>query len=181
MSAQPVPATPDDLDDDAERREIDRARTAHRRAEREAALGLPPRPRTRDRTRPDDDLGWHNLAACRDPEPEDAETFVEARSQAEAADLVEVYCNGARPCPVRARCVLFGRTTHGSGVYGGVVLVDGFLAPERPPTPRRPRRLATAPEPEQPEPTEQPKAKATGQRGQPRRALSRARRRKGRA
>ena len=180
MSAQPVP---DDLDD-AERREIDRARTAHRRAEREAALGLPPRPRTRDRTRPDDDLGWHDLAACRDPEPEDADLFTEARSQAEAADLVEVYCSGPRPCPVRERCVLFGRTTHGTGVYGGHVLIDGFLAPERPAVPRRPRRLATAPKP-----TEQPEPKATGQvpdaktrqRWQPRRALSRARRRKGRA
>lgn len=187
--------------DEAEVREIRRAQQAHKRAEREAALGLPPRPLSRDRQRPEDDLGWHDLAVCRDPEPDDRDVFTEARSQQDAADVVAVYCLGARPCPVRERCLAMGRNTHGSGIYGGHVLVYGHLAPETPPKRRRAPRLATVPttgqdeteeampaavegdveEPgtEEPTATEQHEVEQTprpGQRWQPRRARSRSQR-----
>lgn len=43
----------------------------------------------------------------------------------EVVDLATRWC---APCPVAQECLTDGRATHGWGLYGGIVLVDGRLA-----------------------------------------------------
>lgn len=76
------------------------------------------------------DGAWQNSAACRTASPAEADTFTGARSQAEAEQVVQDYCDA---CPVRLACLADGRQLRGWGLFGGVVLVDGRKAArERP-------------------------------------------------
>lgn len=68
---------------------------------------------------------WQAGAACRDADAAEADTLTGARSQREAARVVQDYCER---CPVRLACLADGRQLRGWGVFGGVVLVDGRKA-----------------------------------------------------
>lgn len=92
-----------------------------RRAKIERALGFPPRPSTRATP----EAGWMNRAACGTP---NAPMLTEHRTQHEAAQDAAEWC---APCPVKAACLADGRAVHGSGLWGGFVLADGHLAPDR--------------------------------------------------
>lgn len=92
-----------------------------RRAKIERALGFPPRPSTRATP----EARWMEQAACGTPE---APVLTEHRTQAEATEDAAEWC---APCPVAAACLADGRAVHGSGLWGGFVLADGHLAPDR--------------------------------------------------
>lgn len=111
MSAEPVTESPGTS--------TEKASASRRRAAIEAALGLPERPTSPKRPEMGD---WVHRAACA-TRPDLGMTEVER--QADAAELVAAYCDR---CPVKESCLTEGRTAHGSGVYGGVVLDDGHLA-----------------------------------------------------
>lgn len=109
------------------------------------ALGdrpLPPRPSGAGRA-PDIDWSWQRRAACRDATTADSEALTEADSQTAARPLADYYC---AVCPVVLACLTAGRATRATGVWGGVALGDGKLAPvQSPPVelvtePREPRR-----------------------------------------
>lgn len=112
MSAEPI-------HDDSPGTKTEKTLATRRRNTIEAALGLPARPTSPKRPEMGD---WVHEAACA-TRPELGMTEVER--QADAADLVAGYCDA---CPVRRACLTEGRTAHGSGVYGGLVLDDGHLA-----------------------------------------------------
>ena len=138
MSAQPIERDLDDADDAAAKAAM-RAQKAYRRAEREEALGLPPRPSThRGQRREIPDLRWQVKAACVSADETDAHTLTEALTQQDAAEIVGRLCSR---CPVRAVCLETGRASLAWGVWGGYVLTDGWLAPDRPAKPK-PARLA---------------------------------------
>lgn len=151
-----------------------RAQKLHRRAEREEELGLPPRPSARRGERREiPDLRWQMKAACASADDIDAHTLTESLSQQEAAEVANRLCSR---CPVKDACLEAGRSSLAWGVWGGFVLTDGWLAPDRPAVVRKPRGLASVPVPEPVEETAWTKASGR-QRWQPRRAPSRARRR----
>lgn len=145
MSAQPIPDAI--LDDEAAARAARRAQQQHRRAEREKELGLPPRPNLAwGGARLVPDMRWTIDAACVGAPDHDLHVFTEATNQLDAGDVVEVYCAA---CPVARECIEAGRELLAWGVWGGHVLTDGWLAPERPAKPRGPRQgPTTAPVPE---------------------------------
>lgn len=133
MSAEPI------LEPDTDNFETARASAARARGRkaRERALDLPERPMRRIRV---DELNWswQTDAACQDSEDDDAPRFTEPTTLEAGADLIETYCAGVRACPVARDCLIFGRLTYASGIWGGQVLVDGYLAPERPTAKGRP-------------------------------------------
>jgi hypothetical protein len=85
---------------------------------------LPPRDRSQ-RPAPPAFAPWEHRAACAG---QPHEHFTEAASQAEAEELAARYC---RPCPVTLQCLATGRWTRGWGLWGGAVLRDRVLAPDR--------------------------------------------------
>lgn len=76
------------------------------------------------------DLSWAANAACSRADAGDLPTFTDAICQDEAREVTEVYCT---TCAVRAECLAVGRQTTAWGVWGGVVLVDGWFAPDKRP------------------------------------------------
>lgn len=142
MTAQPLE---DAVLDDADARAARRAQQQHKRAEREAALGLPPRPNLSQRgARLVPDMRWTIDAACAGVDEIDAHTLTESLNQQDAAEVVGRLCSR---CPVREVCLEAGRSSLAWGVWGGYVLVDGWLAPEHPAKPRTgPKRLTAAPD-----------------------------------
>lgn len=114
MSAEPVP-------EDATTRS--QALSARRRRVEEA-LELPPRPKKSHR---DSDTAWMTRASCATEPAERRLGFVAVARQRDARDLVDV----CRRCPVATECLADGRRSHLSGVAGGLVLDDGYLAPDR--------------------------------------------------
>ncbi len=131
MTADPIP---DEADETLLAR---RAYKGHNRAQREAELGLPPRPNLRRGERRElPDLRWQVFATCAGADDLDVWALTEAISQQDAADVIEVFCVG---CPVRAACLEAGRSSLAWGVWGGYVLTDGWLAPQAArPTEHRP-------------------------------------------
>lgn len=89
-----------------------------------AGRPLPDRPRL-DRPSPPPLEPWTHRAACAG---QPSEHFTEAASQAEGEQLAARYC---RRCPVAFQCLTTGRATRGWGLWGGAVLRDGMLAPDR--------------------------------------------------
>jgi len=77
--------------------------------------------------------GWVQRAACRGAPSPVADQLTEALSQLAASELVGRLCSA---CPVRTECFEMGRTTGGHGVWGGIVLREGQLAPWRTATER---------------------------------------------
>lgn len=67
----------------------------------------------------------HARAACADVEPLTSSVMLDATSQDDGAGVVERLCAW---CPVAWECLVIGRLTAASGVWGGVVLIDGNLA-----------------------------------------------------
>lgn len=89
-------------------------------------MGIPPRPKTVTRT---DETDWMTEAVCAKAPGDERGAFVQdGLTQLDAWPLVERFCGR---CPVAAVCLADGRRSHLSGVAGGIVLVDGRLAPDR--------------------------------------------------
>lgn len=109
MSAQPIEAAEAWLDS--------RPKVVHSRH------GVPPRPSA---PRITSGLSWQVDAACRDVPASTSEAFTEAMTQADGALLAATWC--AR-CPVADACLLEARQTWSWGLHGGVVLIDGKVAP----------------------------------------------------
>lgn len=129
MSAQPIQH---DRDDEAAKTAM-RAQKAHRRAEREEELGLPPRPSARRGERREiPDLRWQHKALCASADETDAHALTEALNQEDAAEVVSRLCSR---CPVRDVRLETGRSSLGWGVWGGCALADGWMAPQRPAKP----------------------------------------------
>lgn len=112
MSAEPI------LETDADAG-VEKGKATRRRQRIEAALGLPDRPKT---ARRDEIGGWMAEAACAG---RGDLGLTEVDRQADADEIITMFCDR---CPVADACLAEGRTAHGSGVYGGLVLDDGALA-----------------------------------------------------
>lgn len=89
-----------------------------------ALRGLPHRP-TQPSARPINQ-DWVADAACRDAPPHVGDAFLDARSQEDGAELAKQWCHD---CPVKDDCVGLGRATWAWGVHGGIVLINGRVAP----------------------------------------------------
>lgn len=97
-----------------------------KRGRLEKKLGLPPRPKKVTRT---DDTAWMLEAVCASAPDADRVAFVhDGLQQATAWPLVESYCDR---CPVARHCLEDGRRSHLTGLAGGIVLQDGYLASDR--------------------------------------------------
>lgn len=140
-------------------------------------VDLPPRPSREHHRDPEALARVHVDAACAGAPVAGVVAMTDAGVQADAVEVVERYCER---CPVRIACAEVGRSGHEYGVWGGLVLRRGWLAPEggrdRPavevptigaPTIGAPAVEATTPEVE-----------PRGQRVQPVRRHSRSRRRR---
>lgn len=96
----------------------------------EKAMGLPTRPKKAER---DSAVAWMLEAVCTKAPDDERLAFVDdGLTQADAWPLVERYCGR---CPVAEACLEDGRRSHLSGLAGGIVLQDGYLAPDRPSSP----------------------------------------------
>jgi len=83
--------------------------------------------------------GWQQRAACAGVDSEVADQLTECLSQSAATELVRHLCSA---CAVRTACFEMGRTTGGHGVWGGVVLHAGRVAPWRTATEKLAAKLA---------------------------------------
>ena len=86
---------------------------------------LPPRPPRRHEPTVRE-LDWQDHAACRAVGIEGADLMTEATFQRAASYVAARFC---RRCPVAYACLTFGRATHGYGLWGGLVLRGGQVAP----------------------------------------------------
>lgn len=100
---------------------------------RPSAPVLPPRPPNAPARVTEWD--WTDEAACRAAGPKAAQAMREAELQVDTEHLAAAWCS---TCPVRERCLEVGRETHAWGLWGGVVLRQGRLAPARLPVPEAP-------------------------------------------
>lgn len=70
--------------------------------------------------------GWQQDAVCRGVDSSVADQLSEVLSQFAGTKLVSRWCS---VCPVIRQCFETGRTTGGHGVWGGLALRDGRIAP----------------------------------------------------
>lgn len=73
-------------------------------------------------------LSWQDDAACQHVEDAASDRLTSATMSGDVDGLIDAYC---RRCPVARECLQAGQEWRADGVWGGVVLNDGKVAPVR--------------------------------------------------